>query len=109
MRDNVSSGALTETSLLILLSLFKELHGYGIKQLVEEKTQGRVILGMGTLYGAINNMEQKSWIKQSSKDGNRINYLITEAGKAQVLREEERLREVISLIEELKEDHYEKN
>lgn len=48
--DSISSGALTgETTLLVLLSLYKELHGYGVKLFIEEKTNGRVVLGMGTL------------------------------------------------------------
>lgn len=59
IRDNLSSGALTETSLLVLLSLYNELHGYGIKKFIENNTNGRVVLGMGTLYGAINNLEKK--------------------------------------------------
>ena len=42
MRDNISSGALTETTLLVLLSLYKELHGYGVKLFIEEKTNGRI-------------------------------------------------------------------
>lgn len=37
MRDSISSGALTETTLLVLLSLYKELHGYGVKLFIEEK------------------------------------------------------------------------
>lgn len=35
MRDNVSGGALTETSLLVSLSVYEELHGYGIKLFIE--------------------------------------------------------------------------
>ncbi|MBD3948350.1 helix-turn-helix transcriptional regulator [Aerococcaceae bacterium zg-1292] len=102
MRDNVSSGTLTETSLLVLLSLFQELHGYGIKQFIEARTNGRVVLGMGTLYGALNNLEKKGWIKKSSKEGNRINYLITDLACEQVALEEKRLQELSNLIQQLK-------
>lgn len=104
LRDNLSSGALTETSLLILLSLFNEVHGYGIKQVIEEYTAGRVVLGMGTLYGAINNLEKKGWIRQSSKEANRVNYIITELGKEQVANEEKRLKALLELIEKIREE-----
>ncbi|MDO4661537.1 MAG: PadR family transcriptional regulator [Tissierellia bacterium] len=109
MRDNLSSGALTETSLLVLLSLYNELHGYGIKKFIENNTNGRVVLGMGTLYGAINNLEKKGWIEKRSKDGNRINYIITDLGIEQVNNEKVRLKSLLNLIDKLDEGDYEKD
>ena len=44
---------LTEAIFYILLALRKPNHGYGIIQEVEALTAGRVVLGPGTLYGAI--------------------------------------------------------
>ena len=88
MRDNISSGALTETTLLVLLALYKELHGYGVKLFIEEKTDGRVVLGMGTLYGAIKNLAEKGWI--------------VESGKEQVKKEEKRLQELQLLIKNIR-------
>ena len=52
MRDNVKSGALTEVTFYILLSLYSPKHGYAVMQFIEEKTGGRLLLGGGTLYGA---------------------------------------------------------
>ena len=98
MRDNVSGGALTETSLLVLLALCEKRHGYGVKQWIEEMTDGRVSLGMGTLYGAINNMEEKGWIEKHSREGNRINYEMTSLGREQIFQEEERLKELLDLV-----------
>ncbi len=109
IRDNLSSGALTETSLLVLLSLYNELHGYGIKKFIENNTNGRVVLGMGTLYGAINNLEKKGWIEKRSKDGNRINYIITDLGIEQVNNEKVRLKSLLNLIDKLDEGDYEKD
>ena len=51
MRDNAKSGALTEVTFYILLSLYTPKHGYAVMQFVEEKTGGRLSLGAGTLYG----------------------------------------------------------
>lgn len=54
MRDHVRGGALTEVTFYILLSLYIPRHGYAVMQFVEEKTGGRLLLGAGTLYGALN-------------------------------------------------------
>ena len=47
---------LTEALFYILLAVRKPIHGYGIIQEVSELTGGRVNLGPGTLYGAINSL-----------------------------------------------------
>ena len=62
MRDNAKSGALTEVTFYILLSLYTPKHGYAVMQFVEEKTGGRLSLGAGTLYGALNSLQDKKWI-----------------------------------------------
>lgn len=59
MKDYVQGGTLTEVTDLILLSLYEPRHGYAIIQFVEEVTNGRVLLGAGTLYGALSSLEQK--------------------------------------------------
>lgn len=102
MRENLSSRALTETTLLVLLALYTELHGYGVKLFIEEKTDGRVSLGMGTLYGAIKNLTEKGWIMESSRCEGKINYMITEMGKEQVRREEKRLENLQQLIRHIR-------
>ena len=56
MRDNVKGGALTEVTFYILLSLYTPKHGYAVMQFIEEKTGGRLSLGAGTLYGALNSL-----------------------------------------------------
>ena len=62
MRDNVNGGALTEVTFYILLSLYTPKHGYAVMQFIEEKTAGRLLLGAGTLYGALNSLKKKGWI-----------------------------------------------
>lgn len=109
MRDNISSGALTETTLLVLLSLYRELHGYGVKLFIEEKTHGRVVLGMGTLYGAIKNLVDKGWIVESSRVDGKVNYIITELGKEQVNKEKNRLCELQLLIKNIGGEEHEEN
>ena len=63
MRDNAKGGALTEVTFYILLSLYTPKHGYAVMQFIEEKTNGRLSLGAGTLYGALNSLQDKKWIE----------------------------------------------
>lgn len=93
-----SIGALTEAVFYILLSLYQPLHGYGIMQNVAELSRGRVSLGAGTLYGAINTLVDKGWIIQleENTDSRKKEYVITALGKAAVETELNRLEELLS-------------
>lgn len=44
---------------LVLLTMLEENYGYKVSQEVEKITKGRIKLGPGTLYGAINNLNKK--------------------------------------------------
>lgn len=89
---------LTEAFFYILLSVRQPNHGYGIIQEVTEITESRVVLGPGTLYGAINSMLSKKWIKLYSEDKEsrrKKEYLITDKGKEVFSKEVERLNELL--------------
>ena len=62
MRDYGKGGALTEVTFYILLALYTPRHGYAVMQFIEEKTGGRLVLGAGTLYGALNPLAVNGWI-----------------------------------------------
>lgn len=96
MRDNIKGGALTETTLFILLALYSPNHGYGIMQFIEHETHGRLLLGAGTLYGAINTLIKKGWIVSYGEDKNSIKkeYIITEEGRKIVESEVNRLKQL---------------
>lgn len=88
---------LTEALFYILLATRKPAHGYGIIQEVSQLTAGRVSLGPGTLYGAINTLLDRGWITlYSAETGSRKKkeYLITSAGRAAFSAELVRLREL---------------
>lgn len=97
MPESSERGALTEAVYYILLSLFSPLHGYGIMQFVREISKERVNLGPGTLYGALNTLLDKGWIKalSTSPDSRKKEYAITESGKEIVKDELVRLQELI--------------
>ena len=98
MRDNVRSGALTEVTFYILLSLYSPKHGYAVMQFIEEKTGGRLSLGAGTLYGALNSMLEKGWIELfGDSEGRKKEYLITVKGKEIAEKELIRLRELVGI------------
>jgi len=89
---------LTEALFYILLAVRKPNHGYGIIQDVREMTGGRLILGPGTLYGAINSMMSKRWIKLYSEDKEsrkKKEYQITETGRDIFEAEVKRLKELV--------------
>jgi DNA-binding PadR family transcriptional regulator len=88
---------LTPAALHILLSLAgEELHGYAIKQAVEDRTQGEMSLGPGTLYEAVHRMAADGWIEEVEGGGRRRVYRITRAG-LQVLDDElKRLEEIVT-------------
>lgn len=73
----------------ILFALRSERHGYGVMQHVEELTEGRIVLGAGTVYTSLGKLESDGLISVTSRDDRRTNYLITPQG-TEVLREEAR-------------------
>jgi DNA-binding PadR family transcriptional regulator len=91
---------LTPAVFYILLALAdRERHGYGIMQEVSARTDGKVILGPGTLYGTINRMLEAGLIKESEErsdpelnDERRRYYGITGKGRHAAVTEVERLQ-----------------
>ncbi|MGN0659503.1 MAG: PadR family transcriptional regulator [Emergencia sp.] len=86
---------LTEPMYYILLSLLKENHGYGIMQMVEELTDGRVAIGAGTLYSLLSRFEKEGFINQVAEEHRRKIYLITEKGETLLQEEYTRLNYMV--------------
>jgi len=97
MPESYIRGALTEATYLILLSLCETRHGYAVMQHIASITQGRVNLGIGTLYGAINLLLDKGWIETVGNDDRRKLYRITAKGKSVLEGEIARLSELTLL------------
>ncbi len=90
--------ALTEGVYYILLSLLQPLHGYGIIQNVEKLSVGRIRLAAGTLYGAINTLQEKGWIAalEGEADSRKKEYVITGLGREMLESEVRRLEELVN-------------
>lgn len=89
---------MTEAIYYILLSLRRPNHGYGIIQEVSDMTGGRVTLGPGTLYGAINTLLEKGWIvlvRAELDSRKKKEYIITDKGRAAFAAEQKRLAELL--------------
>ena len=97
MVESSERGALTEAVFYILLSLYTPMHGYGIMQNTKDLSNERLSLGAGTLYGAINTLLEKNWIKliEGEKDARKKEYSITELGKKVMVGEMVRLKELL--------------
>ena len=83
--------ALTESTYYILLSLYHPQHGYGIMQQTEQ-------LSAGTLYGALNSLCEKGWIRQlPMESGSRKKeYQLTTEGLAVLRHELARLQQLVA-------------
>lgn len=92
------SQPMTESTYYILLSLLEPNHGYGIIQRTLELTKGRLELGAGTLYGAINHLLEKGWIvlySEEKESRKKKEYCLTRIGRAALEEEMERLKELL--------------
>jgi DNA-binding PadR family transcriptional regulator len=91
----------------MLLSLTEgERHGYALKRAILQRTNGKLNLGSGALYGSINKMLEEGLIEESDErpdshldDERRRYYRITPLGRRVVEAETIRLRDLVRLAE----------
>lgn len=98
MTEPQAPAPLTEASYYILISLIEPMHGYGVMQKVREMSGGRVILGPGTLYGALSAMQSAGLIelvKEAEANSRRKTYAVTARGREVVKAEIARLEQMI--------------
>ena len=79
-----------------------DLHGYGIRQEVARQTDGAIKLGAGTLYEAIQRLEQTGLIAETDTpeqddDRPRRFYRLTKQGWTVVRGEVDRLQRLVGL------------
>jgi DNA-binding PadR family transcriptional regulator len=93
---------LSEAVFQILLALAdQDRHGYGIIQEVEERTDGRVRLGPGTLYGAIKRLREQGLVEEAAfevvpgADERRRYYRLTPHGRDLAVLEARRLERLL--------------
>jgi len=98
---------LTPAVFHILLALAEgESHGYGIMREVEERSEGKMRLGPGTLYGSIKRMLAAGLIEESAArpdpeldDERRRYYRLTDFGRRVTMAEAERLAHLVNVAQ----------
>lgn len=82
-------------------------HGYAVAREVEELTEGRMVLGPGTLYGSLQRMVAADLIAEAENPGEdgvhadrRRYYRITPRGAAALRAESERLTRAVTVVRE---------
>ena len=82
---------LSEPMYYILLALVQECCGVDIMACVKEISQGRVIVGPGTLYAMLPKFEGSGIIRKTRREGRQKWYVITEKGRWMLEEEYTRL------------------
>jgi DNA-binding PadR family transcriptional regulator len=73
---------LSEATFYVMAALDTPLHGYAIMQKVEAMSEGNVVIGPGTLYGAFTTLEKQGLIEKVSEEDRRKTYALTAKGGA---------------------------
>lgn len=88
---------LSEPMFYVLMALrCRSLCGAEIVEWIQKKTDGRMVLGPGTLYTILAKLTEEDIIHEVSVDGRRRNYEITEKGRKLYETECDRLRRCIA-------------
>lgn len=96
--------ALPPAEFRVLLALLDGVrHGHGIKLDVRARTDGRIDMGPGTLYGAIKRLSRRGWIEEVESpegeggDGRRRYYRVTAEGRDAARGEIGRMQELLAI------------
>jgi DNA-binding PadR family transcriptional regulator len=93
----------------MLLSLSHgERHGYALKREIRKRTDGKLNLGSGALYGSITRMLERGLIVESGErpdphldDDRRRYYRITPLGRRVAQVEAQRMRQLVTLADDV--------
>jgi DNA-binding PadR family transcriptional regulator len=99
---------LSQTAFHVLVAMANgPRHGYAIAQDVEELTDGRIVMGPGTLYGSLQRMVASGLIEETDNPGDsglhagrRRYYKMTGPGSAALRSESERLLRAVHVAQE---------
>jgi len=98
---------LTATVFHMLVALAEgPRHGYAMARDVEDLTEGRIVLGPGTLYGSLQRMQDAGLIAETDNPGDegqhtqrRRYYRMTPLGSAALRAESERLARALTVAQ----------
>jgi PadR family transcriptional regulator, regulatory protein PadR len=89
--------------MLILKTLSRaNLHGYGIVQMVQQRSDSEILIEEGSLYPALQRLEMRGWINgewgMTDKNRRARIYRLTTQGRRQLAREAQRYRQLTLAI-----------
>jgi len=77
-------------------------HGHGIGQAIRTQSDGLLKVETGSLYPALHRLEKRGWLKSewdvSDANQRAKYYTLTAAGKAQLVREQDRWSQLVDAI-----------
>ncbi|MBQ8639042.1 MAG: PadR family transcriptional regulator [Lachnospiraceae bacterium] len=82
---------LTEQMYYILLCLNSECCGIDIMDRITAMTNGRVVVGAGTLYNLLEQFLEVEMIRETKREGRRRSYVLTKTGREALDAERRRL------------------
>lgn len=82
---------LTEQMFYILICLKNEACGVDIMKMAAELTDGRVLIGPGTLYSLLDNFVKEKMIIETKTENRKKSYIITNLGEEMLEKEYRRL------------------
>lgn len=87
---------LTESMFYVLMALkHGDMCGTDIADFIDERTGGRIQIGPATLYTVLGKFEKEKYIRETSVEGRKRTYRITEKGSAAFESEMLRLRRCV--------------
>ena len=90
--------------LLVLRTVAQQpMHGWGISQIIQQRSKGMLDVNQGSLYPALQRLEQRGWIAsewRASENNRRAKYYtLTAQGKRAVGQETDNWRRYVAAIE----------
>ena len=95
--------ALTEQMFYILLALERERCGVDIVEAIRGATEGRMVIGPGTLYTLLADFQKAGYIEETAVEGRRRTYRITATGRELVEGERRRLAQMLADYDRMRE------
>lgn len=95
------SEELSDSIFMILMAMVEPRHGYGIMQMLNEKTEKNLQIGPATMYTTLKKMKEAEWIEAIAEEEGKIVYQITLKGKEVLLRDFSRRKKLVKFADEV--------
>ncbi|MGZ9586616.1 PadR family transcriptional regulator [Paenibacillus marinisediminis] len=92
---------LTDSVFYIMSGFIKPRHGYAVMNLIEEITEGQVVIGPASLYTIIKKLMNESYIElYDDSDSRRKIYVLTDKGRNVLMHDIEKRKKMVEFAEQ---------